>query len=198
MPRRQRQGWRRARDEQSDLSRIIDDASMRRVIANGVAGTAMPPFAQSAGGSLTDHQIDLLIAGIRTNWAGTADAAAGAPPYSSSDGGRFESWRASVCDELSIVSWRRWQERNGRLDRRSFVPRARQQPVPAHDCDRRTPRPRPSRLEERRRRTAAHVATGFRRRRMARLETSRVTAGSEQLKWNLKQLRAAVFYSASE
>ena len=37
---------------------IIDDASMRRVIANGVPGTAMPPFAQSAGGSLTDHQID--------------------------------------------------------------------------------------------------------------------------------------------
>ena len=30
---------------------IIDDASMRRVIANGVPGTAMPPFAQSAGGT---------------------------------------------------------------------------------------------------------------------------------------------------
>lgn len=66
---------------------LIDDASMRRVIANGVAGTAMPPFAQSAGGSLTDHQIDLLIAGIRTKWAGNVDAATGAPPYSSSTAG---------------------------------------------------------------------------------------------------------------
>ncbi len=66
---------------------LIDDASMHRVIANGSAGTAMPPFAQSAGGSLTDHQIDLLIAGIRTKWAGNADAAAGAPPYSSSTAG---------------------------------------------------------------------------------------------------------------
>ena len=66
---------------------LIDDASMRRVIANGVAGTAMPPFAQSAGGSLTSHQIDLLIAGIRTTWAGNADTAAGAPPYSSSTAG---------------------------------------------------------------------------------------------------------------
>jgi cytochrome c oxidase cbb3-type subunit III len=63
---------------------IVDDASMRRVITNGIPGTAMPPFAQSAGGSLTDHQIDLLIAGIRKSWSGAADAGAGAPPYSSS------------------------------------------------------------------------------------------------------------------
>jgi cytochrome c oxidase cbb3-type subunit 3 len=66
---------------------IIDDASMRRVIASGSPGTAMPPFAQSAGGSLTDRQIDLLIAGIRKSWTGPPDAAAGAPPYSSSAAG---------------------------------------------------------------------------------------------------------------
>jgi mono/diheme cytochrome c family protein len=70
---------------------IIDDASMRRVVANGVPGTAMPPSAQSAGGSLTDHQIDILIAGIRKSWAGAADAAAGAPPYSSSTPGDSNS-----------------------------------------------------------------------------------------------------------
>ena len=52
---------------------IVDDASMRRVIADGVMGTAMPPFAQSAGGSLTDRQIDLLIAGIRKTWAGAPE-----------------------------------------------------------------------------------------------------------------------------
>jgi cytochrome c oxidase cbb3-type subunit 3 len=66
---------------------IIDDASMRRVIANGSPGTAMPPFAQSAGGSLTDRQIDLLIAGIRKSWTGAPGAAEGAPPYSSSTAG---------------------------------------------------------------------------------------------------------------
>jgi mono/diheme cytochrome c family protein len=65
---------------------IIDDASMRHVIADGVPGTAMPPFAQSAGGSLTDQQINLLIAGMRKDWSGVPDAAAGAPPYSSSSG----------------------------------------------------------------------------------------------------------------
>ena len=66
---------------------IADDASMHRVIANGSPGTAMPPFAQTAGGSLTDRQIDLLIAGIRKSWVGAPDEAAGAPPYSATIGG---------------------------------------------------------------------------------------------------------------
>jgi mono/diheme cytochrome c family protein len=66
---------------------IIDDASMRRAIAGGVPGTAMPPFAESAGGSLTDRQIDLLIAGIRKNWAGPPRSTAGYPPYSASTAG---------------------------------------------------------------------------------------------------------------
>ncbi len=70
---------------------IIDDASMRHVISDGVPGTAMPPFAQTAGGSLTDHQIDLLIAGIRKDWSGVPDAATGAPPYSSSASGDSNS-----------------------------------------------------------------------------------------------------------
>jgi cytochrome c oxidase cbb3-type subunit 3 len=65
---------------------IIDDTSMRRVVAGGVPGTAMPPFAQNAGGSLTSRQIDILIAGIRKNWADASGVAAGAPPYSSSTG----------------------------------------------------------------------------------------------------------------
>jgi cytochrome c oxidase cbb3-type subunit III len=65
---------------------IVDDAAMRHVIADGVPGTAMPPFAQPAGGSLTDQQIDILIASIRKNWSGTPNAGAGAPPYSSSAG----------------------------------------------------------------------------------------------------------------
>jgi cytochrome c oxidase cbb3-type subunit III len=38
---------------------IADDAVIRRVIANGVRGTAMPAFAESAGGMLTDKQIDV-------------------------------------------------------------------------------------------------------------------------------------------
>jgi cytochrome c oxidase cbb3-type subunit 3 len=62
---------------------IADDASIRRTIASGVRGTAMPPFALSAGGSLTDKQVDILLAGMRKKWAGAANVALGAPPYAS-------------------------------------------------------------------------------------------------------------------
>jgi cytochrome c oxidase cbb3-type subunit 3 len=66
---------------------IVDDASMRRIIAGGVPDTAMPPFAQSDGGPLTDRQIEILIADIRKRWTGTPGVAAGAPPYSASPAG---------------------------------------------------------------------------------------------------------------
>jgi cytochrome c oxidase cbb3-type subunit III len=48
---------------------IADDAAMRKVIANGVRGTAMPAFAQSAGGMLTDKQIDVITSEIRSRWS---------------------------------------------------------------------------------------------------------------------------------
>ena len=61
---------------------IADDASIRQVIAKGAPGTAMPAFAQSAGGMLTDAQIDVLTKEIRSRWSrqGILDAAS-APPY---------------------------------------------------------------------------------------------------------------------
>ena len=48
---------------------IADDASIRKVIAQGVPGTAMPAFAQSAGGMLTDKQIDVISGEIRARWS---------------------------------------------------------------------------------------------------------------------------------
>jgi len=60
---------------------IADDAAIRRAAANGVRGTAMPAFAQSAGGMLTDKQIDALVRGIRS-WAQSGDLpGANPPPY---------------------------------------------------------------------------------------------------------------------
>jgi mono/diheme cytochrome c family protein len=47
---------------------IADDSVIRRTTANGVPGTSMPAFAQSAGAMLTDKQIDALVSGIRS-WA---------------------------------------------------------------------------------------------------------------------------------
>ena len=48
---------------------IADDATIRRVTAEGVPGTAMPAFAQSAGGLLTAEQVDVVVKGIRARWA---------------------------------------------------------------------------------------------------------------------------------
>jgi mono/diheme cytochrome c family protein len=48
---------------------IAGDADIRRVTAEGVQGTAMPAFAQQAGGLLTDAQIDIIVSGIRARWA---------------------------------------------------------------------------------------------------------------------------------
>ena len=67
---------------------IASDDVLRHAAGLGVHGTLMPPFAKSAGGMLTDEQIDILVNGIRTNWA-RADALTGEtpPPYASDTAG---------------------------------------------------------------------------------------------------------------
>ncbi len=66
---------------------IADDVALRRTAANGVSGTPMPAFAQSAGGMLTDKQIDAVVSGIRS-WAKPAVLGGEAlPPYTASTPG---------------------------------------------------------------------------------------------------------------
>jgi cytochrome c oxidase cbb3-type subunit III len=48
---------------------IADDAAIRKVVANGVSRTSMPAFATSAGGMLTEKQIDVISSGIRSQWS---------------------------------------------------------------------------------------------------------------------------------
>ncbi|HEY3253678.1 MAG TPA: c-type cytochrome [Polyangiaceae bacterium] len=47
---------------------LVSDAELRQVIVSGRPKTAMPAFAQSAGGMLSNAQVDALVAGIRA-WA---------------------------------------------------------------------------------------------------------------------------------
>ena len=80
---------------------IADDASLRKVIAQGVPGTAMPAFAQSAGGMLTSVQIDVLTKEIRSRWSqrGILDATS-APPYTpklTGDAQRGEAAYKTYC-----------------------------------------------------------------------------------------------------
>ena len=58
---------------------IADDDAIRRVIHDGVSGTGMPPFAQSAGGMLTDAQVDAIVRGIRA-WSNPGALGDAAPP----------------------------------------------------------------------------------------------------------------------
>jgi mono/diheme cytochrome c family protein len=67
---------------------IAGDEAIREVVANGVQGTAMPAFAESAGGLLTDKQIDVLTRGIRSRWSrpGILDGS-NAPSYAAESAG---------------------------------------------------------------------------------------------------------------
>jgi cytochrome c oxidase cbb3-type subunit III len=69
-----------------DYQLWVDDATLRKIIANGEPGTQMPAFATSAGGFLTDTQIDALVNGMRSNW-GKTGSLNDAPPYASAVNG---------------------------------------------------------------------------------------------------------------
>lgn len=66
---------------------LVDDATLRRVTADGVPGTTMPGFARESGGTLTAAQIDVIVREMRARW-GRADALAGAaaPAYAGAPG----------------------------------------------------------------------------------------------------------------
>lgn len=67
---------------------LVSDATLRKTISNGLPGTEMPAFAKSAGGMLTDRQINSIVAGIRHRWyKGNVLAGMNAPPYAQSKPG---------------------------------------------------------------------------------------------------------------
>jgi cytochrome c oxidase cbb3-type subunit III len=81
---------------------IADDASIRKAIAKGVHGTAMPAFAESAGGMLTDAQIDVITKDIRSRWSkqGILDTATepSYAPQSTGDARRGEVAYKTYCE----------------------------------------------------------------------------------------------------
>jgi len=48
---------------------FVTDEAMREAISKGRLGTNMPAFSEQAGGHLTDEQIGLLVAGMRSSWS---------------------------------------------------------------------------------------------------------------------------------
>jgi len=47
---------------------VVDEATMRNIVANGAHGTSMPAFAQRAGGMLTEQQVEVIASGIFSRW----------------------------------------------------------------------------------------------------------------------------------
>ncbi|MCU1303165.1 MAG: hypothetical protein JWQ87_3449 [Candidatus Sulfotelmatobacter sp.] len=47
---------------------IVDESAVHNVVASGVRGTSMPAFAESAGGLLTDEQINVITSGMFSRW----------------------------------------------------------------------------------------------------------------------------------
>ena len=66
---------------------LVPAERVRHVIAEGVPGTAQPAFALSAGGSLTDEQIESLVQGLQASWS-RPDVLRddGVPPYTAPPG----------------------------------------------------------------------------------------------------------------
>jgi mono/diheme cytochrome c family protein len=59
---------------------LADDATIRRITADGVPGTSMPAFARRSGGMLTDAQVDVIVSGMRSHWARPAALGNAEPP----------------------------------------------------------------------------------------------------------------------
>jgi len=75
---------------------VVDESAMRKIIADGVRGTSMPPFVQSAGGLLTDKQIDVITSGIRSRWSRPGILEGANPPsYAAKSSGDAQRGAAS-------------------------------------------------------------------------------------------------------
>jgi cytochrome c oxidase cbb3-type subunit 3 len=70
---------------------IVDETTMRNIVANGVRGTSMPAFSQRSGGMLTEQQIEAITSGIFSQW-GRKQVLDGAnpPPYAAKAAGNVD------------------------------------------------------------------------------------------------------------
>jgi len=72
----------------------------------------MPAFAQSAGGMLTDKQIDVISGEIRARWSKPGILIGTNPPsYAAEINRRRSARRSSVQGLLRIVPWLKWSRR---------------------------------------------------------------------------------------
>jgi mono/diheme cytochrome c family protein len=80
---------------------VAGEDVLRNVTAKGAPGKLMPAFAKSAGGSLTDEQVAVLVHGMMQQWAAPVMLSSQSlPPYKSmlpSDAGRGQQAYSVFC-----------------------------------------------------------------------------------------------------
>lgn len=99
---------------------IANNTILRNVVTNGIPGTSMPAFAQSAGGMLTDNQVDVIVRGIRERWS-KPDALGGSmpPSYSSKEPGnasRGSTVYATYCQSCHGIGGHGGQKASSIVD----------------------------------------------------------------------------------
>lgn len=70
---------------------IISDADLEAIIRDGRDGTPMPPFSRASGGPLTDEQVKIIAAGIRSNWKPEEPPSPAPPAYALTEAGTAQS-----------------------------------------------------------------------------------------------------------
>jgi cytochrome c oxidase cbb3-type subunit 3 len=104
---------------------LVDEQVLHQVVANGAPGTLMPAFAISAGGSLTDQQVDALVKGMRTAWykPGTPEGAP-PPPYHAAaapDTARGAQVYAAYCASCHGVAGQPGKTKAGSITEPAFL-----------------------------------------------------------------------------
>jgi mono/diheme cytochrome c family protein len=73
---------------------VVDDVSLTGWITSGMPGTQMPAFGESAGGFLTQAQIDALVSGMRARWMPKSSNKVELPSYLASSEGNAKQGEA--------------------------------------------------------------------------------------------------------
>jgi cytochrome c oxidase cbb3-type subunit 3/ubiquinol-cytochrome c reductase cytochrome c subunit len=79
---------------------IAGEDNLRRITANGVSGKLMPAFAKSAGGMLTNQQINVIAHGMMQRWSKPELVGGSIPQYGATlagDGARGEQAFGTFC-----------------------------------------------------------------------------------------------------
>jgi cytochrome c oxidase cbb3-type subunit 3/ubiquinol-cytochrome c reductase cytochrome c subunit len=104
---------------------LVDEKVLHQVVANGKPGTRMPAFAISAGGSLTDQQVDALVHGMRGAWSQPGIFEGTNPPtYHSAatpDNARGAQVYATYCASCHGVAGQQAKSKAGSITEPAFL-----------------------------------------------------------------------------